>query len=481
MRLTDLSKTFSQHKAQCIACPVARNTASRGWHTSLLVMVTVLVFALQTVLPPTAEARKRPSLVRDAEIEALLRDYSRPLLKAAGLSPTAIRFYIVNDPSFNAFVSGRGMFIHTGLLLQSETPNEVIGVLAHEIGHIIGGHQARLRERMATAARLARIASFIGVGVGVAGAVAGSGDASRAGVGIAGGGANIAMRDLLRYRRDEELSADRTAARLLRETGQSPKGLIRTMRRLGGGTLGISRRRDPYLSSHPLPQQRMAMIEGAAAKNPYSNKRDSKTLQRRHELARAKIAAYTGGNRYARSLLTGSKLNQDAQDYGSAIVNYLYGSPKSAIRGLNALIKRDPTNAYFHEMKAEVLLRTGQAAASIEHFQKALKFDRTKAGYIRVNYGHALVSQGTPKRVRQAIRELRKGLASDPTAIAGHQYLAMAHSFQGNQAEALLATAEFSIRVGKKREAKQYAKRAQKSFKRGTPQWLRAEDIVLAK
>jgi len=448
---------------------------------SCVALLTVVLFALQSALPLSAEARKRPPLVRDAEIEALLKDYARPLMKAAGLSPSAIKFYIINDSSFNAFVSGRGLFVHTGLLLQAETPNEVIGVLAHEIGHIIGGHQARLRERIAQAQRLARISSLIGIGVGVAGSVAGSGDAARAGIGIAGGGANIAIRDVLRYKREEELSADRTAARLLKATKQSPVGLVTTMKRLGGGGTALSRRVDPYLSSHPLPRQRMAMITGAVKQNPYSGNRDSKRMQRRHDLLRAKIAAYTGGNRYARALLSGSQLQRDARDYGGAIVNYLYGSPKRALKGLDALIKRDPTNAYFHEMKAEVLLRTGNAKASISHFQKALKHDRAKAGYIRVNYGHALVSEGSPKRVKQAIRELKKGLARDPSAISGYQYLAMAHSFQGNTSAALLASAEFAIRAGQKAQAKNYARRAQKAFKRGTPQWLRAQDIVLAK
>ncbi|MEL6948038.1 MAG: M48 family peptidase, partial [Pseudomonadota bacterium] len=123
----------------------------------------------------------------------------------------------------------------------------------------------------------------------------------------------------------------------------------------------------------------------------------------------------------------------------------------------------------------------GNPKGAIRHFQLALKHAPSRSGYIRVNYGHALVSEGSKKRVDEAIRQIRKGLAADPTAIAGYQYLAMAYSFQNRPSDALLASAEFEMRRGKKREAKQYARRAQKAFKRGSPKWLRAEDIILAK
>ena len=165
----------------------------------LLQSVLAMVFTITLIVPPTtAQAQSRGlSLVRDAETEALVRSYAAPLMKAAGLRPGAVEFIIVNAPSFNAFVSGRGLFINTGLLLQAETPDEVIAVIAHEIGHIIGGHQTKLRERMENARRIARWTSLLGGGIAAAGAAAGSGSAAQAGAAVATGGGSIALRDIL--------------------------------------------------------------------------------------------------------------------------------------------------------------------------------------------------------------------------------------------------------------------------------------------
>ena len=171
---------------------------------------TLFLAALLIVLTNTASAQQRGiSLIRDAEIEALVRDYARPLMKAAGLRRGSIEYFIVNDNSFNAFINGRGMFLNTGLLLQAKNPNEVIGVMAHEIGHIVGGHQIRLSERVDSARRIARVATLLGIGVSAAGAATGDNQLGAAGFGIAGGGQNLAVRGVLAYQRDEERAADR--------------------------------------------------------------------------------------------------------------------------------------------------------------------------------------------------------------------------------------------------------------------------------
>ena len=449
-------------------------------HGSFGVLVALLL-ALAVAVPSAhgqTGKRKGPSLVRDAEIEALLRDYARPLMKAAGLRPGTVEFIIVNDESFNAFVSGRGVFIHTGLLLQAETPGEVIGVIAHELGHIVGGHQTRLRERAARAARLAQITTLLGIGLGAAGAAAGVNDAGAFGMGVAAGGQNIAIRDLLRYQRDEESTADRTAERLLRATGQSGKGMLATFRRLARQTSLLAGRIDPYLISHPMPNERIASLRSTLQSSPHWSKPDPAGFQARHDLVRAKIAAYLGGSRYAKALLQGKSLSDDARLYGRAIVAHLYGSPKSAIPLIDRLIATTPSNAYAWEMKGEIYLRSGKPAQAASAFRKAIALDRTKAGFIRVELGHALVEAGGRANLEAARRELKRGLTSDPSAIGGWRYLARAEAELGNEAGALLASAELAFRTGRKKEAKAFARRAQQGMKRGSPGWLRAEDIA---
>ena len=181
--------------------------------------------------PVAGSAQGRVPIVRDAEIEALVRDYARPILKAAGLSKSGIDIILVNDPRFNAFVAGRRMFINTGALLQAETPNEIIGVLAHEAGHIAGGHQERLREQMARAQTMAIIASLLGIGAVAAGAATDTSGLAQAGVGIAAGGGEAARRSLMSYQRSEEAAADQSGIRYLEATGQSGQGMLKTFQR----------------------------------------------------------------------------------------------------------------------------------------------------------------------------------------------------------------------------------------------------------
>ncbi len=436
-------------------------------------------FMLLVAIGSTSFAqRPRISLVRDAEIEALIKDYARPLMRAAKLRPGSVDFRIVNDPSFNAFVSGRGLFLNTGLILQAEDPNEVIGVIAHELGHIVGGHQIRLRERAEASARIAQITTLLGLGIGAAGAASGSSNVSSAGIGLAASSSGFALRDILRYQRSEETAADRTAITLLNKTKQSGSGMLATFRRLDRASSVTSSRVDPYLRSHPTARQRLSILRDIVTNDRYFNKKTPASLRRRHDMVRAKIAAYIGGDRYARAVLSSKKLHPNARLYGRAILAYLYGSPKRALPLINSLLKKEPNNAYVNEMKGEILLRTGQAGKAVAPFRKAVKLDKTGAGFLRVELGHALLESGSKKNLNEAIVQLRKGVSRDPTAIAGYQFLAIAYGRKGQEAQALLASAELAIRTGQRKKAHGYARRAQKSFKRGRPEWLRAQDII---
>jgi predicted Zn-dependent protease len=449
---------------------------------SVALAVLLALATLVSLWPSSAEAqRSRLSFIRDAEIEALVADYAKPLMRAARLRKGSVRFFIVSDNSFNAFVSGSGMYLNTGLLLQAEDPSEVIGVVAHELGHIVGGHQIRLRERIDNASRIAKWTSLLGIGIGAAGAISGSNDLGSAGFGIAASSGGFAMRDILRYQRNEEAAADRTAVNLLRETQQSGRGMLDTFRRLARNTNVLSGRVDPYLQSHPTPNERIATLRSTVRKSPFFNRKTSGSLKKRHDMVRAKIAAYVGGSRYASSVLADKKLHPDARLYGQAILAHLYGSPKRAIPMINKLLKSNPNNAYVHEMKGEILLRSGNAKAAVAPFRKAVQLDRTGAGFLRVELGHALLESGGRKDLDEAIQQLQRGVSRDPTAIAGFQYLAMAYGRKGDTPRALLASADFAIRTGNRAQAKEYARRAQLKFKRGSPGWLRAEDIITVK
>ncbi len=428
----------------------------------------------------TAAAQQKLPIVRDAEIEALVRDYARPILKAAGLGNSGIEIVLVNDPSFNAFVAGRRIFVNTGALLSAETPNEIIGVLAHEAGHIAGGHQQRLRDQLARAQTMAVVAGLLGVGAIAAGAAADGRGLGQAGMGLALGGSEMARRSLLSYQRGEETTADRSAVTYLNKTGQSPRGMLKTFERFQSALALSGAQVDPYRISHPTPRDRIANLEALAHESPYFDKADPPELQQRHDMMRAKIAAYTQGQGALQRLFRkgGDPL---AKQYGAAAVAFLSGAPRAALPKIDALIKAQPKNPYFHELRADALVKANQPAEAARAYATAVKLDPAKSGLLRIGYGQALLAIGTSEAAQQAAEQLRIGLDRDPENADGYRSLAQAYGQLGEIGEAELATADGYYYSGAYNEAKIMAARAQQKLKRGSPGWLRAQDIINTK
>jgi len=217
----------------------------------------------------------------------------QPLLKAAGLAQQNVRPVIIGDRAFNAFVAdGRRIFINAGALMESETPNQIIGVLAHETGHIAGGHLARLREQLANATTQSILAMILGVGAMVAGGRAGNSGMSQAGAAAIAGPSQAIQNSLFGYLRAQEDQADRAGVKFLTATGQSARGMAETFKRLADQTLYQTQYMSPYMQSHPLPSERVAALEGMAKASPYWDTKDQPALQARHDLARAKLYGF---------------------------------------------------------------------------------------------------------------------------------------------------------------------------------------------
>ncbi|TKT79207.1 M48 family metalloprotease [Aquamicrobium sp. LC103] len=441
--------------------------------------VAAALLAIQSTLLPlsSAQAQQRVPIVRDAEIEALVRDYAAPILKAAGLSRSGIEIVLVNQPSFNAFVAGRRIFINTGALMTAETPNEIIGVLAHEAGHIAGGHQQRLRDQMARAQTMSVVATILGIGAAVAGAASGTQGLAQSGAGLAMGGGEAARRSLLAYQRTEEITADRSAITYLERTGQSARGMLATFERLADGLSLSGARVDPYQISHPVPRERIANLETLARQSRYFDRTDPPALQQRHDLIRAKIAAYTQGQA-ATSRLFRNDRGSLAARYGDAISTFLAGNPRGALPKIDALIQAQPRNPYFHEMRGEILIKANRPAEAAQSFARALSLDPNRSGIIQIGYGQALLATGQPDQIRKAVSELQTGLSKAREFAAGYRYLAQAHGQLGDIAQAELATAEGHYYSGSIRDAKIFAARAQQKLPQGSPGWLKAQDII---
>lgn len=466
-------------KGLCQVAPISHSHLS-GFlsHLYKRVACVIALIALSVAGPGESHAQSNSlPIVRDAEIEKLLNDYMRPLLAAANIRRNRVEVVLVNSRSFNAFVSGRKIFVNLGAIVTAETPNELIGVLAHEIGHLAGGHQDRLRQQIDRAKTIAVVTALLGVSAAIAAGSAGNNQLAGAGAGIAAGSSELAKRGLLSYQRTEELAADRAALTYLNKTKQSTKGILTTFKRFDKSLALVRDRVNPYKISHPLPRERIAALETLAKQSPYFNKKDPAALQTRHDKARAKILAYTYGPGAVEGAL-GKSNNSVQYRYGRAISTFLYKNPRAAIPMIDALIKGAPKNPYYHEIKGEALLRAQNADGAVKAFSRAVQLDGARSPTMLAALGHALVLNGRESDLRRAVGELEVALSIDPDNPRAYRHLAMAYGRLGDTSSANLATAEEHFHSGRYKSAKQFAARAKRGFNRNTPQWLRADDIL---
>jgi predicted Zn-dependent protease len=440
----------------------------------------VLALAIAAAGTP-AVAQPQPSrglpVIRDAEIEQLMRDYSAPVLRAAGLAKQNVRVVIINDRSFNAFVAdGHRIFINAGALMDSETPNQLIGVFAHEAGHIAGGHLSKLRDELSKAQTQAIVGMLLGVGAMVAGAssgVRGGGDIGMAAMTLP---AEMVRRSLLSYVRAQEDQADRAAMKFLTATHQSAKGMHDTFKRFADQTLFISRGADPFVQSHPMPSERLAGLAELARSNPYWDKKDSPELQLRHDLMRAKLFGFLDrpdsvARRYP---LSNTSL---AARYARAIASYRHTGVRNALAQIDDLSKAQPNNPYFHELKGQALMESGRAAEAIAPLRRAARRAPNSA-LIDAMLGQAMIATNDPKLASEAVAILRRVVTREPELPEAYTQLAMAYGRSGALAEADLASAHAAALRGDVQTARQLAARAKTRFPVGSPGWIKADDIV---
>ncbi|WP_322516872.1 M48 family metalloprotease [Rhodopseudomonas palustris] len=455
---------------------------TRSQASRLVAIATAAALALAPV-PGLAQApqQKGPPLLRDTEIENLLRDYTRPILRVAGLEKQNIRVAIINDPNFNAFVAdGRRIFVNYGALMQSQTPNQLIGVLAHETGHLAGGHLSKLRTQLAQAQTQMIVAMLLGVGAMVAGSKAGpNSGAGNIGAAAISAPQEMIRRNLLSYQRQQEENADKAAVKFLDATGQSAKGMYETFRRFTDESLFAARGADPYAQSHPMPAERVRALEELARSSANWDKKDDPGLQLRHDMMRAKTSGFMERPDTVNRRYPPSNTSLPAR-YARAISTYLHGDPRSALAQIDGLIQSEPNNPYFYELRGQALLEGGRPQEAIAPLRKALSLSRG-APLIEMLLGQALVASGNKSTTDEAIRILRAALSREAEAPLGYSQLAMAYGRKGDYAEADLASAQAAFLRGDNKTARELASRAKTRFPVGSPGWVKADDIVEAK
>lgn len=458
--------------------PLGRHGHRRAW----LRQIAAAVVVAASILSPSPAGAQGLPLIRDAEIEDLLRDYAKPIFQAAGLGTGRITMRIVRNDAFNAFVvDGRNVFIHTGALLQSETPNQVIGVIAHETGHIAGGHMAALRTRIARDQTKILLAQILGIGALIGGAAAGGDggrDIGQAGQAVLQGGTELVMRSLLAERRSQESAADQAGLRYLNATGQSGLGMLETFERFAQQEYISDAHKDVFARSHPVASDRLARLRELVEKSRYFGKKDSPELLLRHALMRAKLSGYLENPRTVFNRYPERDKSLPAR-YARAIARFFMGGNQAveqAVADVDSLIREKPDYAYFHELKGDLLMRAGRAADAIAPLRRAIQLAENNS-LMQVELATALQTLGTEKATAEAVSLLRKALIDDANP-RGHRLLANAYYKQGKLPQADAETAQAYFLEGNVKQAQIFAKRAQRQLRKGSPEWLRSDDII---
>ena len=427
---------------------------------------TLAAVAVCAALATAAEAQT----IRDTEIEETLNAYTNPLLRVAGLDPDAVDLYIVNNKELNAFVTrGQNIFLHTGLILEADTPNQLKGVIAHEAGHIADGRLARSDYQN----RSAYGAMLVAAGVGIAAMLAGEG---AAGAAVLSGAPSFGTLEVLKHTRVGESVADQYAADFLEKTGQSGQGLIEFFDNFRYQEMLSQSRRYPYFRSHPLSSLRVDQLREKVAESPYRDAVDSDEDLYRMDMMKAKLFGFleTPGRVFAKYPMEDTST---VGRYARSVAFFRTGDLNLALREINALIEQEPDNPYYYELKAQFLYESGRAEDSIPPIREALRL-KPDAPLFQLALGQALVSQGTPESLAEAETYFKQLLRTEPDNATGWYYLSLAYSGQGKESLAEYATAEQNFAIGEYRRAKQFAERAQEDLPRNEPVWRRAGDIV---
>ena len=414
------------------------------------------------------------SILRDAETEALLQDMAAPLVEAAGLEPGNVDIVMVNDRSINAFVAGgQAIYIHTGLIEAADTANEVQGVIAHELGHITGGHIIRFDEGAKGATGISLLSLLIGVGA----ALAGAGDAA---IGAIMAGQRAALGKFLAFTRVQESSADAAGAEYLSRAGISGRGSLAFFKKLQNQEFryGVSQDDEQaFVRTHPLTGDRLSTLREVYEKDPAWNAPDDPVLQARFERIKAKLYGYQAEPQRVLQAFPEHRTDVPAR-YARAYAWHKEALMERALTEVEALLAIDPDDPYFLELKGQVLLESGRPAEALAPLRQATE----RSSYqplIASMFGHALLATEDPSHHPEAEQVLRAAVARDRYNPFAWYQLGVVYAARGDMPRARLATAEQQVMSRQYALALRSAQAAEAGLPEGTPDWIRAQDITL--
>lgn len=415
-------------------------------------------------------------IIEDAEIEHTLRTFVQPIFDVAGLGGEQVRIALINDDQINSFVAGGpNIFINTGLLAQADGPLEIIGVIAHETGHIADGHLIRTREELHNASMQAILSALLGAAALAGSAAAGGGGgAGGAGAMIIGAGSNIAQANYLSFSRGQEAAADQAALRFLDEVHWSARGLLGLLNKLKDQELLPESQQVEYLQTHPLTQTRIDAVQYHVDHSPYSNAPLPPGFERLFRRMQAKLMGFMHPAEVARRYPASD--HSISARYARCIAAYREDDLADAVPEIDALIKDEPKNPFFYELKGQMLFEHSRIAESIPPYRKAVELMPSSA-LLQTELGHALIESHDPALLGEALTHLKKSAEIDSTVPLTWRLMATVYGRQGNDPMVAYAMAEDALSRGDKPAARYNAEKAEHLLPAGSPAWIRAQDI----
>ncbi len=434
----------------------------------LLALFAALALTAQPVMAQSI------SVLRDAETEALLQDMVDPLAEAAGLGEGAVEIVLVNDGSINAFVAGgQRIFVHSGLINAADHANEVEGVLAHELGHITGGHINRFSEGVGNASKISLLTTLLAVGA----ALAGGGEAA---MGVMAAGQQAAMGSFLAFSRVQEASADAAGAQYLSDAGVSGRGSLAFFEKLESYEFrrNISQDQDrEYSRTHPLSGNRIARLQEEYVADPAWDTPTDPELEARFQRAKAKLFGYLAEPERTLTAYPTYMTGAPAR-YARAYAYHQSARVDDALQEVNALIEMDPSDPYFLELKGQILLESGRVEEALPPLRRATELTGANP-LIASSLGHALIATEDPEYLDEAESVLRAAVGRDRENPFAWYQLGVVYGQRGDIPRARLASAEQLIMQGNPQAALMNAQAAENGLPAGSPDWIRAQDVAL--
>jgi len=427
------------------------------------------LFLLLTMLPVPASAQ---TVIRDTEIEEYMQEWFAPIYAAAGMSPDQVNIILVQDSQINAFVAGgSNIFFYTGLLQKTSNPGEVIGVMAHELGHITGGHLVRGREAMEQASYESILGMIIGVGAAMA-----SGDGGAAAT-IGAGTSSMAQRGFLKNTRTFESSADQAALKYFDKAQMNPAGFETFLKKLEGQELLPESQQSEYVRSHPLTRSRIDTVAARVDQSAARDKAWPEKWTKQHKMMLAKLTGFITPQQVVWTY--DDRDNSPEALTARTVAAYRMNQVDKALKLSDQLLATDPANPYFLELKGQILMDFGRVKEAVPYYEKAV-VKKPDAGLIRISLGHAQIETAgnDPAKLDKAIENLKIAQRSEPRSTRVHRLLATAYGRKGDETRAKLHLAEEAVLQGKYDYAKSQANAASQGLKQGSSDWIRANDII---